>query len=529
MTSIVRAAALALGIAGSLVEPAFAVTLNLAYTPETIYAYPTAFGLIDPIAVGDCFEGLLAEDARGDAIPGQAETWTVSTDGKVYTFALREGITWSDGEPVVAADFLVAFQWLFDPANGVDYAYLQFPIRNAAAIASGSMDMDQLGVVALNDRTLQITLERPTPYFLQTLTHSTAYPLPSARLAEFGQQWLSPENTICNGPFVITVQEEGKSTTAIRSETYYGREDIAVDTVHYFAFTDVPAGLERFKAGKIDMFYDVPASANEWVEQNAPDQSQVVPFLGLSYYVINLDKPPFDNPELRRALSMAVDRTKLDPQGVKSPEVPAYGLVPAGTANASELSPYQPEWTDWSLDRRVEEAASIMTRLGYTADSPLKLQIRYSTSTTDAHQTIARDIAAMWSAIGVEASLFSANFTAHHDALRAGDFDVGRSTWILDFSDPSNILELLDSASEFNVGLYANPDYDALLSEAAQELDLSRRAVILAAAERLAVDDVAVIPLSWVVVRNLVASDVTGLINNAKNVHRTRWLAKPER
>ncbi len=525
MTSIVRAAALALGIAGSLVEPAFAVTLNLAHTPETIYVYPTAFGLLDPIAVGDCFEGLLAEDARGDAIPGQAASWTVSPDGTVYTFALRDGINWSDGKPVVAADFLVAFQWLFDPANGVDYAYLHFPILNAAAIAAGSMDMDQLGVVVVDDRTLQITLEQPTPYFLQTLTHSTAYPLPSARLAEFGQQWLSPETTVCNGPFVITGQE-GESTTAIRSESYYGHADIAIESVTYFAFADVPAGLERFKTGEIDMFYDVPASANQWVEQNVPDLSQVVPFLGLSYYVINLDKPPFDNLDIRRALSMAIDRTKLDPQGVKSPEVPAYGLVPEGTANASALSPYRPDWADWSLDRRIEEAVGIMARLGYTADNPLKLQIRYSTSTTDAHQIIARDIAAMWSSIGVNASLFSADFTAHHDALRAGDFDIGRSTWILDFSDPSNILELFGSTSEFNVGLYANPDYDALLADAAREPDLTRRAGILAEAERLAVDDVAVIPLSWVVVRNLVADDVTGLVDNAKNVHRTRWLAK---
>jgi oligopeptide transport system substrate-binding protein len=515
-----------LGIAGSLVEPAFAVTLNLAHSPETIHAYPTAFGMLDPIAAGDCFEGLIAEDAAGDAIPGQAASWTISPDGLVYTFALRTDIAWSHGEPVVAADFLAAFQWLFDPVNAVDYAYLQFPIRNAAAIAAGTLQMDDLGVAALDDRTLQITLERPTPYFLQTLTHSTAYPVPSARLAAFGRQWFEPENVVCNGPYTITEQGEG-TTRAVRSETYYGRDEIAVDAVNYFAFPDVLPGLERFKSGEIDMFYDVPASANHWVEQNVGELSEIVPFLGLSYYAINLDRPPFDDPAIRRALSMAIDRTRLDPQGVNSPEVPAYGLVPKGTANASDLSPYRPAWANLPYARRVEEAAAAMAQLGYTRDNPLKLQIRYSTSSSDAHQTMARDVAAMWAQIGVAASLFSAEFTAHYDALRAGDFDVGRSTWILDFSDPSNILELMGSRSDLNVGLYTNPAFDDLLSEAAQELDLSRRANLLAEAERLAVDDVAVIPLTWVIVRNLIADDVAGVVSNAKNVHRTRWVSIP--
>ena len=523
---MIRAALLALGLAGSLVEPAFAVTLNLAQTPETIYAYPTAFGTLDPIAMGDCLEGLTAEDAHGDAIPGQAASWTISPDGRTYTFNLRDGIAWSDGEKVVAADFLAAFQWLFDPVNAVEYAYLQFPIRNATAIAAGTMTMDRLGVTALDERTLEITLEKPTPYFLQTLTHSTAYPLPSAKLAEFGVKWLTPEHTLCNGPFTIIEQVAGERTTATKSQSYYGRADIAIDRVNYFAVTDIPDGLERFKAGEIDMFYDLPSSANGWIEQNVPEQSRVAPFLGLSYYAVNFDKPPFDNPDVRRALSMAVDRDAIDPQGMNSPRVPAYGLVPEGTANYTGIAPYRPDWAGWPYARRVEEAAAIMAGLGYTTEHPLVLQIRYSTDSSDMHQKLALDIAAMWAAIGIEAELFSAEPTAHYEALRAGDFDIGRSTWILDFSDPSNILELMGKASPFNVGGYQNDVYDTLLAQASQELDLSRRADILKQAEQLAVDNVAIVPLNWVVIRNLIAPGVTGIVDNAKNVHRTRWVRK---
>ena len=511
--------------AGSLVEPAFAVTLNLAQTPETIYAYPTAFGTIDPIAMGDCLEGLTAEDAHGDAIPGQAASWTISPDGLVYTFTLREGIAWSDGEAVTARDFLVAFQWLFDPVNALDYAYLQFPIRNAEAIAAGMLAMDQLGVAVVDDKTLEITLEAPTPYFLQTLTHSTAYPLPAAKLAEFGTDWLKPENTLCNGPFVLVEQVPGKHAAAVKSETYYGRADIAIDRVNYLTVTDIAAGLAQFKAGEIDMFYDLPVSANDWIDANAAAQSHVAPFLGVHYYALNLDKPPFDNPDVRRALSMAIDRSMIDPQGVHSDRVPAYGLVPQDTANAAGTA-YRPDWVEWPYERRVAEAAAIMAQLGYTAKTPLGVTIRYANSPSDAYQDIALDVAAMWSAIGVKADLFGGDLPSHYEAMRTGDFDISHTGWLLDFSDPSNMLDVMTGSSEFNAPGYDDPQYEALLQAAATETDLVKRAGILRAAEQRVVESAAVIPLNWIVVRNLIAPGISGIVDNAKNVHRSRWVRK---
>jgi oligopeptide transport system substrate-binding protein len=276
-------------------------TLNLAHTPQTIYAYPTAFGPIDPIAMVDCFEGLLAADAKGEAIPGQAASWTISPDGLTYTFALREGLGWSNGDPVVSEDFVAAFRWLFDPANAFEFAYLQFPIRNASAIASGALGMDQLGVRALDPRTVEITLERPAPHFLQLLTHSTAYPLPSALLASKGRVGLAPADLVCNGPYVITARD-GELTRAEKSKRYYDRSQVEIDAINYYAVDDVPAALERFKAGEIDMFYDLPVSANAWIDANAAGASHVAPFLGLSYLTVNFDRPPFDNVAVRRAL-----------------------------------------------------------------------------------------------------------------------------------------------------------------------------------------------------------------------------------
>lgn len=522
LTCLIRAVTSALVLACPLAQPAFAVTLNLA---QSGYGYPTAFGKLDLIAVGDCLEGLVAEDAKGDAIPGQAASWTISPDGLVYTFTLREGIFWADGEPVVAADFLANFQWLLDPVNAVQFAYLQFPIRNASAIAAGTMSMDQLGVKVLDDRKLEITLERPTPYFLQALTHSTAYPLPSTKLAANGADWLVPENIVCNGPFSI-VEQDGKRVRSVRSETYYDRAKVAVDEVTYQIIGDVAEGLARFKAGEIDIFYNLPASANDWINEHAPAQSNLVPSLGVTYYAINIEKPPFDNPAVRSALSMALDRRAIDPQGTSSADFTAYGLVPKGTANYADITPYQPEWAAWPYERRVAAAAAMMAELGYTPENPLTLQIRYGTNPSQSQQRIARNIASMWSRIGAKAELLGTDPTEHFAALRTGDFDIGPSTWILDYSDPYNVLEILSAESEFNVGRYNNPAYEQLLADAAIELDLEKRAALLASAERLVLDDVAVIPLNWVMVRNLVSDNVAGIVDNAKNVHRTRWLSK---
>lgn len=525
MTFTVRAAMLVLGCVGSLVEPACATTLNLAHTPETIYAYPTAFGALDPIAMVDCFEGLVAMDAHGDAIPGQAESWTISPDGLTYTFSLRENIKWSSGDPVVAADFLAGFQWLLDPANAFEFAYLQFPIRNAAAVAGGSLEMEELGVRVRDERTLEITLEQPAPYFLQVLTHSTAYPIPSALKAERGRKGLVPEDLICNGPYTIT-SRDGELTRAVRAESYYAQGDVAIDAVNYFTIDDVPKGLERFKAGEIDMFYDLPVSANAWIEANAAAQSNIVPFLGLSYLTMNLEKPPLDQPALRRALSMAIDRTRIDPQGVQSDKTAAYGLVPPGTANYAGIPAFRPEWADWPYERRVAEAAGAMASLGYTAESPLIIEIRYNSDSSDMHQQVARDIAQMWSRIGVKVELFRAGPQEHFTALRTGDFDVGRLTWILDVSDPANILSLLQTSSEFNVGRYHAPELDALLLEASRETNLAARGRLLALAEARIVFDAAIIPLHWIVVRNLLAPGIDGISDNAKNVHPTRWVKK---
>ncbi|MDF2799924.1 MAG: peptide transporter substrate-binding protein [Devosia sp.] len=515
---------------------ASAVTLNMMNGSEPGSLDPhKASGDWENRIIGDYIEGLMAEDANADAIPGQAESYTVSDDGLVYTFKLRDGIQWSDGEPVTAEDFVFAFQRLFDPATASEYAYLQFPIKNGSEIADGTItDFNELGVKALDDKTVEITLEGPTPYFLQALTHYTAYPVPKHVVEEVGDAWTAPENIVGNGPYKVVEWVPGSYVKSVKSDTYYDAENVQIDEVNYFVQDDLAAALARYRAGEYDILVDIPADQAEWIKTNLPGQDFFAPFLGIYYYVINQEKAPFDNADVRKAMSMAINRDVIGPDVLGTGELPAYGWVPEGTANYEGVEPYQPEWIDLPYEERVAQAKAIMEGLGYNASNPLPVQLKYNTN--DNHQRVAVAIASMWEQIGIKTELFNSETAVHYDALRAGDFEVGRAGWLLDYSDPSNTLELLTTGIQQdgqmnwgnNYGRYSNPEFDALVKSAAAEADLDARAKMLGDAEKIAMDETAAIPIYWYIAQNVVSPSITGFVNNAKDIHRTRWLTKAE-
>ncbi|WP_375599463.1 peptide ABC transporter substrate-binding protein [Devosia sp. Naph2] len=484
--------------------------------------------------VGDYIEGLVTEDAGGNPIAGQAESWEISEDGTVYTFKLRDEAMWSDGTPVTAHDFVFAFQRLFDPATASDYAYLQYPIKNSAAINSGEItDFDQLGVKALDDKTVEITLEAATPFFLDALTHYTAFPVPKHLVEEHGDAWIEMENIAANGPYKIVEWLPGSYVRSEKNEDYYDAENVQIDEVYYHVLEDQAAALNRYRAGEFDILTDFPSDQYAWMQENIPGETHVEPFLGVYYYVINQEVEPFDDVRVREALSISILREVIGPDILGTGEIPAYGWVPPGTGNYVEEA-YMPEWANMPYEERVARATELMTEAGYGPDNPLDLTLRYNTN--DNHQRIAVAIAAMWEPIGVNVELFNSEVAVHYDALRAGDFQVGRAGWLLDYNDPSNTLDLLKTGIEQegtmnwgnNYGRYSNEEFDALMADAATELDLEARGQILADAEAIAMDEFGAIPIYWYVSKNVVKPYISGFEDNAKDVHRTRWLSKTE-
>lgn len=535
-TQVFKAVATAGALALMMVGSASAVTLNLGNGGEPGSLDPhKVSGDWENRIVGEYLEGLVAEDIKADPIPGQAESWTVSDDGTVYTFKLRADAKWSDGVDVTAQNFVDAFQRLFDPKTAAEYAYLQFPIKNSTKIAAGEItDFSQLGVKAVDDKTLEITLEASTPYFLQALTHYTAYPIRKDIIEKFGDQWTQPGNIVGNGPYNITEWVPGSYVKAVKSDTYYGATDLKIDEIMFENTEDLTAALNRYRAGELDILTDFPSDQYQLLKDQYPGQAHVAPFLGVYYYVMNQSKPPLNDVNIRKALSISVMRDVIGPDVLGTGELPAYGWVPPGTGNY-EGAAYAPAWSTEPYEQRVEEAKALMAAAGYTPEKPLKLQLRYNTN--DNHQRIAVAISDMWKQIGVEVELFNAETAVHYDALNAGDFQVGRAGWLLDYNDPSNTLDLLKTGVKGtdgtinwgnNYGRYSNPKYDELMTQASSELDLVKRAGLMHQAEALAMDEFASIPIYWYVSKNVVSPKITGFEDNAKDINRVRWMTKSE-
>jgi oligopeptide transport system substrate-binding protein len=437
---------------------------------------------------------------------------------------------------VTAADFEYAFRRLFDPATASEYAYLMYPIKGGSEIADGSLPVDSpdLGVKAIDDKTLEFTLEGPTPFFLQALTHTTGFPVPRHVVEEKGADWTSMENIVSNGPFTPVEWVPGNYVKAVKSTTYYDAANVQLDEIMYYVQDDLSAAFNRYRAGEYDILTDLPNDQQAWVTANLPGEGRFSPFAGVHYYSINETVEPFDDVNVRTALSMAINREIIGPDIWGTGEPVAYSVVPPGTANYEGVTPYRPEWADWPYDQRLAEAKKLMEAAGYTAANPLALTIRYNTN--ENHQRLAVAISAMWAEIGVKADLFNAETPVHYGALEAGDFQVGRAGWLMDYSDASNMLDLFRTGTTAgdtvnwgnNYSRYSNPKFDELTAQAAAEPDLVKRAALLGEAEALAMQEVAVIPLVYYLASNVVKPNIQGFEDNPKDIHRNRWITKTE-
>lgn len=500
----------------------FAATLNIhnGGDPSSLDPHKVS-GDWENRIVGDIFEGLVTEDRGAAPIPAQAESWTVSDDGLVYTFKLRAGIKWTDGTPVTAGDFVFAFQRLMNPETAADYAYLQYPIKNAEKINDGTIkDLGALGAKALDDRTLEVTLEQPTPYFIGALTHYTAYPVPKHLVEAKGSDWVKIENIATNGPYRPIEWVPGSHVTTTKNAGYYDVANLKIDGAKFFVLEDESAALKRYRAGEFDILTEFPTDQYEWMKTNLPGQAQVAPFAGLYYYVINSSKPPFDNANVRKALSMAVNREVIGPQILGTGELPAYSWVPPGMANYGD--PATVDWKDLPYGDKVAEAKKLLGGEGFNSSNPLKLQLRYNTN--ENHKRIAVAVAAMWKPLGIEVELFNTETKVHYGDLKQGILEIARAGWLADYNDADNFLNLLKSGVNYNYGRWSNAEYDGLIDKANATTDMKMRAGILRQAEQIALDETAAIPIYYYLARNVVSPKVKGFENNAFDIHRTRWL-----
>ena len=491
--------------------------------PETLDQHRTST-TYEAHILRDLYEGLVIYDAAANVIPGVAESWEISDDGTVYTFTLREDARWSNGDQVTAGDFVFSLRRILDPATGAEYANILYPIANSEAINTGEItDLSSLGFEAINDRTLQITLGAPTPYFLELLTHQTGLPIHPPSVEEHGEDFVRPGNMVSNGAYMLDDVVPQGHVRMVRNPHFHDAENVQIDVVYFYPTEDRSAALRRFRAGELHTNNDVPNEQVGWLFDNMPDEFRVAPYLGIYYYAVNMEDEALSDVRVRQALAMAIDRETVVEEITEAGEVAAYSFVPPGIGNYGE--PAFAEWMDLSYSERLDQAITLMEDAGFGPDNPLTLEIRYNTS--ENHRRVAISITAMWEELGVNVELFNSDVATHYAHLRdGGDFDVARAGWIGDYNDPQNFLFMVESDNDgFNYANYNNPEYDALMDQAASTVDLAERAELLYQAEQIFMADLPFIPIYYYVSKNLVAGNVEGWVDNIQDVHQTRFLS----
>lgn len=472
--------------------------------------------------IRDLFTGLVADDAEGNSIPGAAESWTVSADGKVYTFKMRAGATWSDGSPVTAKDFVFSIRRVVDPKTASEYASMAFPILNAEQANGGKAKLEEIGVKAIDDMTLEITLKGPTPYFIEMLTHQAMYGVSQANVEKFGNDFVKAGNLVSNGAFTLAENIPGDHIKLVKNPKFFDAAKVSLDVVNYIPTEDRAAGIKRFQAGEVDSMNDMPTEQLADLKTKFGDQIHLTPELGTYYYVFKDKKAPWNNVKLRNAISMVIDRDQLASKAWQNSMIPAYSMVPPGVKG------YTPSMMSYAtmpqLDRE-DAAKKIFDELGISPSHPQKLEIRYNTS--ENHKNTAVAIQEMLKPWGFDVSLINTDGKTHYSYLEQhGDFDVARAGWIADFKDPVTFLNLAHTGDGNNYAEYSNKEYDALLDKAAIEADPAARMKLLQEAEVIFMRDVPLLPLLYYGNHNVVSSKLHGFVDNVMDKHPSRYVSK---
>ena len=461
----------------------------------------------------DLSEGLVTIGLSGEALPGQAESWTVSDDGLTYRFTLRPGLAWSNGAPLTAEDFAWSWRRTVAPKTGSKYAFPFYPILNAEQILTGvERDPNALGVRAIDDRTLEVRLKAPTGFFLKLLGLPQFSPAYRPAVEQYGAQYTRPGNLVSNGAFMLVEWTPQSRIVVAKNPHYWDAASVKLDKVEYLPIENQNEELKRYRAGELDETYDVPSEQLDFVRAELPDELRITPFMGTYYLGFNLTRPPFrDNLKLRQAINLVIDREAIVAKITKAGETPAYGWVPPG------IEGYAPRSFDWEtlpMADRIARARRLYAEAGYGPAKPLALELRYNTS--ENHKKIMIAIASMLKqTLGIQVTLVNQEFKVFVEARKAKrETELFRDGWTADYPDANNFAELLLTGAGLNDSGYASPAYDDLVHRAQLTVDPAARNTLLEQAEQQVLQDEPIAPIFNYTLKRLVKSYVKGYALN---------------
>ena len=469
--------------------------------------------------ISDLFEGLVSVSPTGEIEPRLADKWE-NKDNTVWTFHLRPGVTWSDGTAIAAQDIVWSWQRLVSPLTASPYA--SYPgnmhIVNGAEIAQGKKAPETLGVKAVDDATLEVTLTQPNAAFLAMLAHPSLVPLDKMMISRYGDKWTKPEHIVTRGPYKLSQWVVNERIVAERNPRYWDNAHTVINKVTYLPISSETADVNRYKAGEIDIVYTVPINQFAQLKKTMGDQLDVSPQLATYYYEFNTTRPPFNDPRVRRALNMALDKDIIAEKVLGQGQRPAW-LISQPDIGGVNL--HNPEYASWPREKRIAEAKKLLSEAGYNETHPLVFNLLYNTS--ESHQRIAIAASSMWKKnLGVEAKLQNQEWKTMLDAMHTHNFDAVRYAWIADYDDAATFLNNFRTGDSENTSQYSNPAYDEALRNAAKASDTTARGKFYQQAEDLLGQDVPAIPVYHYVRTHLVKPWVGGFTPDKLGYYYTK-------
>ncbi len=474
-------------------------------------------GVPESRIIGALLEGLVGKHPETlEPVPAAAHRWEVSEDETRYTFHLRPEARWSNGDPHTAHDYVWSWWRALQPELGNYYAYMLYPIKNAEPYHRGELaDFDQVGVRAIDDRTLEVRLEHPTPYFLQLLDHFSLYPVHRPTLEKFdasvrrGTQWTRAGNFVGNGPFQLTRWQLNRIIEVTRNPYHWDADNIGLNGIHFHPVQNITTEERMFRAGQLHVTSSVPIDKIPVYREQAPDMLRIGPYLGTYFYRINTTVPHLSDRRVRMALALSIDREQLVQHVTGGGERAAYTITPPDTRGYTANSPQHFD---------PEKARALLAEAGYPGGQGFPVtELLYNTS--EAHRKLAVAVQQMWNQhLNIEVRLYNQDWKVFLSSVNALDYELARAGWIGDYVDPNSFLDMWLSDSGNNRTGWVNADYDRLIGrEAPRAENEAARYDLFRQAEWLLLEDAPIIPVYTYNSVRLVHPSVRGLTANLLN------------
>ena len=472
-------------------------------------------------------EGLTISNPMGGAnLPGMAESWEISEDGKTYIFNIRKDAKWSNGDDFVADDMVWSWMRVLTPSLGSQYPDMLYYVEGAEDYNTGVItDFSKVGVKALDEKTLLVQLKNPTPFFLGLLSHYSTWPVHKETVLAFGEiddrqgLWTRPGNFVCNGPMNLKSWELNKKIIVEKNPLYWDADEVKLNQMHFYPVSDINTEERMFRAKQLHLTSTVPSQkCGIWREEGNPNL-RIDPYMGTYYYRANVNVKPLNNAKVRKALTYAIDREKITEKVTQCGQIPAYSFTPPGAAgyNPNTDIPYDPE-----LARQLLSEALIEEEIARIEDFPV-LQILYNTS--EDHRKIALTIQQMWQQnLGINVELENMDWKVYLSRQNSMDYQISRAGWIGDYEDPNTFLDIMRTGRGNNRTGWSNLEFDELVGRANATVDQEERYRLLSEAEKILIDELPIIPVYTYVRSYQLSPDVKGYSPNYLDHHHPKTL-----